>query len=88
MLACAARTRPTFLASHFQNTMNSHDAPTAPQPRCFRIVRFYHPSLGRRSRTIRNGLTEAEAQAHCSRMDTRKPGVYFDGYDYMKGCRP
>jgi hypothetical protein len=41
-----------------------------------------------RSRTIKSGLTEAEAQAHCARPDTKQRGVYFDGYDYMKGCRP
>jgi hypothetical protein len=58
------------------------------QPRCFRIIRFYHPTLDRRPRTIKNGLTEAEAQAHCSRPDTRKEGVYFDAYDYVKGCKP
>ena len=63
-------------------------APCQPMPRCFRIVRFYHPSLGRSSRTIKTGLTENEAQAHCSREDTRKHGVYFDGYDYMKGIKP
>lgn len=57
-------------------------------PRCFRIVRFYDPRLNRRSRTIKSGLTEAEAQTHCERPDTRRAGVYFDGYDYMKGCRP
>lgn len=58
------------------------------EPRCFRIIRFYHPSINRKPRTIKSSLTEAEAQAHCSRPDTRKEGVYFDGYDYMKGCRP
>ncbi len=58
------------------------------QPRCFRIVRVYHPTVDRRPRTIKNGLTEAEAQAHCSRLDTRKAGVYFDAYEYTKGCKP
>ena len=58
------------------------------EPRCFRIVRFYHPTINRRPRTIKTGLTEAEAQAHCERDDTSKKGVYFDGYDYMKGCKP
>ena len=57
-------------------------------PRCFRIIRFYHPRLDRRPRTIKTGLTEAEAQEHCSRPDTRKEAAYFDGYDYMKGVRP
>ena len=66
--------------------MNTTDQ--QPEPRCFRIVRFYHPCLARRPRTIKNGLTETEAQAHCDRDDTRKEGCYFDGYDYMKGCRP
>jgi len=64
---------------------NSHE-PT--QPRCFRIVRFYHPRLARQPRTVKSSLTESEAQAHCSRKDTRSKGVYFDGYDYMKGPKP
>jgi len=61
---------------------------TESPPRCFRIVRFYSPTQNRRSRTIKSRLTEAEAQAHCARPDTKQTGVYFDGYDYMKGCRP
>lgn len=60
--------------------------PTKTEHRCFRIVRFYRN--GRKARTIKTGLSEAEAQAHCSREDTHKEGVYFDGYDYVKGCRP
>lgn len=67
----------------------SHGIPHAEPvggPRCFRIIRFYRH--GRRPRTIKTGLTETEAQAHCSRDDTRQEGVYFDGYDYMKGCKP
>ena len=59
-----------------------------PLPRCFRIVRFYHPRIARRPRTIKSGLTETEAQNHCSRDDTRQAGVYFDGYAYMKGTKP
>lgn len=54
-------------------------------PACYRIIRFYRHD--RKPRTIKNGLTEAEAQAHCSRPDTRKENVYFDGYDLMKGVR-
>tara|TARA_R100000734_G_C3298761_1_gene89654 strand:- start:726 stop:899 length:174 start_codon:yes stop_codon:yes gene_type:complete len=48
--------------------------------RNFQIVRIYAPSLGMETKVIKTGLTEAEAQAHCQRADTRKEGVYFDGY--------
>lgn len=58
---------------------------TAGGPRCFRIIRFFRN--GRKPRTIKNGLSEAEAQAHCSKESTHGEG-WFDGYDYMKGCRP
>ena len=44
----------------------------------FKIVRIYAPSLGLATKVIKTGLTEA--QAHCQRADTRKEGVYFDGY--------
>tara|TARA_Y100000114_G_scaffold142842_1_gene149836 strand:- start:631 stop:798 length:168 start_codon:yes stop_codon:yes gene_type:complete len=46
----------------------------------FKIVRFYAPDMFKENRVIKTGLTEAEAQAHCQRADTRKEGVYFDGY--------
>lgn len=46
----------------------------------YNIVRFYAPSQGRNNRTVKRGLTLQEAQAHCKREDTRKEGVYFDGY--------
>lgn len=46
----------------------------------FKIIRIYAPSLGIETKVIKTGLTEAEAQAHCQRADTRKEGVYFDGY--------
>jgi len=51
---------------------------------CYRIIRFYRS--GRRPRTIKNGLTEREAQAHCSKETTHGKG-WFDGYDYMKGIK-
>lgn len=52
--------------------------------RCYRIIRFRQ---GSKSRTIRSNLTLSEAQAHCRRGDTRGAG-WFDGYDYMPGCKP
>jgi len=55
------------------------------QPKCYRIIRFYRDG-NRRPRTIRNGLSEAECQEHCSDPKTRGPG-WFDGYDVMKGVR-
>ena len=67
----------------------SPNTPTPPQePRCFQIVRIYYPDTGKQPRTIKKNVTETEAKKHCSRADTRRPGKYFDGYDYMKGCRP
>lgn len=54
-------------------------------PKCYRIIRFY--LNGRKARTIKTGLSEAEAQAHCRRPDTRKENVWFDGYDFMKGVK-
>lgn len=60
---------------------------TEEAPRCYRIIRFYRDGC-RSPRTLKTGLTEAECQAHCSHPETRKEGVWFDGYDYMKGCYP
>jgi len=59
---------------------------TEPEPRIYRIIRFYRRTT--RARTIRNHVTLTEAQNHCSRDDTRRAGVWFDGYDYMRGCAP
>jgi hypothetical protein len=59
-----------------------------PEPRIYRIIRMRQSGT---SRTIRNNVTLTEAQAHCSRPDTHgvRGGVrWFDGYDYMRGCRP
>ena len=54
--------------------------------RIYRIIRFYRVS-GRR-RVIHNNVTLSIAQLHCSDPKTRREGVWFDGYDYMRGCGP
>lgn len=59
------------------------------ESRIYRIIRFRDNGT---RRTLRNNVTLTEAQAHCSRADTSSrstgPGAWFDGYDYMPGCRP
>lgn len=56
-----------------------------PEIRCYRIIRFYRNG---RPRTIKSNVTLSIAQLHCNDPRTRKEGVWFDGYDYMPGCRP
>ena len=60
-----------------------------PEPRIYRIIRF---RFNGQPRTVRNNVTLTEAQNHCSRKDTSShstgKGAWFDGYDYMPGCRP
>jgi len=51
----------------------------------FKIVRFYQDERPRR--TIKRGLTKAEAQAHCQREDTHGPG-WFDGWTEEIGTTP
>lgn len=58
-----------------------------PEPRIYKIIRFYY-DRNRRPRTTRTNVTLTEAQKHCSDPKTRKAGVWFDGYDYMPGCKP
>jgi hypothetical protein len=46
----------------------------------YKIVRFYYD--GRKKRTIKTGLTLEQAQIHCADPETRKEGVWFDGYQH------
>tara|TARA_R100000781_G_scaffold105657_1_gene69486 strand:- start:254 stop:508 length:255 start_codon:yes stop_codon:yes gene_type:complete len=45
----------------------------------YKIVRFFKED-GKNSVIIKTGLTLEEAQEHCQRPDTRKEGVWFDGF--------
>jgi len=61
---------------------------TESEPRIYRLIRFTYSG---RPRTLRNHVTESEAQRHCSDPKTHgtRNGVrWFDGWDYMKGCAP
>ena len=68
--------------------MNNFYEPVG-EPRIYKIIRF---RFSGRPRTIRKNVTLTEARAHCSRPDTSShstgAGSWFDGYDYMPGCRP
>lgn len=50
--------------------------------RTFKIRRTYAPHLNRAAEDVEGmgGLTEEEAQEHCSNPDTREPGEWFDLY--------
>ena len=50
---------------------------------CYRIVRFFRVST--RRKIIMVGLTRAQAMEHCSRPDTSRAGVWFDGFEMMPG---
>lgn len=43
----------------------------------YKILRFH---LNRPTRVIATGLTLEQAKEHCNRKDTRKDGLWFDGY--------
>jgi hypothetical protein len=61
---------------------------TESEPRIYRIIRFREEGA---SRVIRKNLTLTEARNHCSKPETRgvRAGVrWFDGFDYMPGCKP
>ena len=47
----------------------------------FYIIRFYHPSQDRPNRVVRRGLTLEQAQEWCRHPETRRDGVFFDGYE-------
>ena len=55
-------------------------------PRCYKIVRYFYQN-GRR-RVIKHNVSLRIAQLHCGDPKTKRTGVWFDGYDYERGCRP
>lgn len=53
-------------------------------PMTYKIVRFKYPNIFKPVRTIERGLTLEQAQAHCSRPDTKGgegENAWFDGYE-------
>lgn len=48
-------------------------------PNTYKIIRFFSDDLND-PKIIKTGLTLEEAREHCNRKDTRKAGVWFDGY--------
>jgi len=51
------------------------------QMETYKIIRFKKDQDGfpSQNKTVKRGLTEQEAQAHCQREDTHGPN-WFDGY--------
>lgn len=80
LIACADDIgRHSLLASQFRTVEIAPGAePPADNRKRFRIVTFYRDD--RPAKRGRKLMTEAEAQAHCQRDDTRGPG-WFDGYE-------
>ena len=56
------------------------------EPRCYKIVRYFYGSG--RKRVIKHNVTLKIAQLHCSDPRTKRQGVWFDGYDWERGCKP
>jgi len=50
----------------------------------YKIIRFFKKSY--RRKIIMRDVSLETAQAHCSRDDTRRAGIWFDGYDEDKGA--
>lgn len=59
------------------------------EPRIYRIIRMRYSG---KNRTLRSNVTLTEARQHCADPKTSShstgPGAWFDGYDYMPGCKP
>jgi hypothetical protein len=46
----------------------------------YKIVRYFHPSKKRPSKTMAKGLTLQQAQEHCRKKSSRREGEWFEGY--------